>query len=585
MKPKKYTPILFISSILILLILYACTKDSLPTICNDYALQSLENNPIELHYSIAYPEQMDFTDLSTNLLPYTSTYYEECALIFRSYLSRLEALDTSSFSSDELLTYNLLYESSTAQLSLLQYPYLENPLSSFNGIHNQLPILLAEYDFRNISDIDNYLLLLSEIPAYFEGLALYANEQSQAGILLCKDDVSESIEQCLSLFSFDEVNSSTHFLNENFNAKIQSLLESNLLSSDEVNSYIAKHNQYLIEYIYPAYQTLASTLESLTVQETLLGLYYYENGADYYEVLLQSKIGSNQSIAEIKQLLYEDFETLYETYYSLVTTNTITPISDFPFTSAEEMLQDLCESLTNDFPTLPTNSDSQMNIQVKEVEKNMQEMSAPAFYLIPPIDASMSNTIYINPGYELEGLDLYTTLAHEGFPGHLYQTVYSQLHLTEQNTPLARQLLYHGGFTEGWGIYSEMCSYEFIVDVLPAEYKNAVLYESLSRKIQLCLSSILDIAIHYEGATVTEVQSILESLDFNGSIASTLYESICLSPGNYPMYYVGYLNIMALKKSAKELWSSSYTDLTFHTWILETGGGDFNSLNKALYSN
>ena len=53
----------------------------------------------------------------------------------------------------------------------------------------------------------------------------------------------------------------------------------------------------------------------------------------------------------------------------------------------------------------------------------MEEFLSPAFYLTPPADTNAPNSIYINNSADMSSLELYTTLAHEGFPGHLYQTV------------------------------------------------------------------------------------------------------------------------------------------------------------------
>ena len=71
--------------------------------------------------------------------------------------------------------------------------------------------------------------------------------------------------------------------------------------------------------------------------------------------------------------------------------------------------------------------DTEPSCTVKRVSPSLEEYSSPAFYLTPPIDVITENSIYINENDPLTGLDLYTTLAHEGYPGQLYQTVY--LHL------------------------------------------------------------------------------------------------------------------------------------------------------------
>lgn len=82
---------------------------------------------------------------------------------------------------------------------------------------------------------------------------------------------------------------------------------------------------------------------------------------------------------------------------------------------------------------------------------------SPAFFLTPPLDIPQENTIYINPSYEPDEKELLTTLAHEGYPGHLYQNTFEAL-----LDPI-RSLLYIGGYTEGWGLYSELYAYVFLV--------------------------------------------------------------------------------------------------------------------------
>ena len=75
----------------------------------------------------------------------------------------------------------------------------------------------------------------------------------------------------------------------------------------------------------------------------------------------------------------------------------------------------------------------------------MEEYLSPAFYLVPPIDDFWQNTIYINEASTPIGLDLFTTLAHEGYPGHLYQTVYYLLYSKEHQVPNIRHILNFNG--------------------------------------------------------------------------------------------------------------------------------------------
>ena len=108
------------------------------------------------------------------------------------------------------------------------------------------------------------------------------------------------------------------------------------------------------------------------------------------------------------------------------------------------------------------------------------------------------------------------------------------------------------------------------------------LLDRYNREIQLWLCSILDIYIHYDGASLQDIRDLLAALGLNSASAESIYSAICDSPANYPKYYVGYLEILELKNTAKELWGTRYSDFEFHKWLLETGGGDFTSLTWKL---
>ena len=72
------------------------------------------------------------------------------------------------------------------------------------------------------------------------------------------------------------------------------------------------------------------------------------------------------------------------------------------------------------------------------------------------MDSVTPYVIYIIPAARYQGLELFTTLAHEGFPGHLYQTV----SFAENNPSNIRYLVTSSGYVEGWATYVESYGYE-----------------------------------------------------------------------------------------------------------------------------
>ncbi|MDE6213768.1 MAG: DUF885 domain-containing protein, partial [Lachnospiraceae bacterium] len=193
-------------------------------------------------------------------------------------------------------------------------------------------------------------------------------------------------------------------------------------------------------------------------------------------------------------------------------------------------------------------------------------------------------------------LALFTTLAHEGYPGHLYQTVYSKRYQEQSGASPLRNVLYYGGFIEGWAMYVELASYDRAIELASSSHPEAALYYQvcrLDRQFRLGLYSLLDIAIHYDGASPEDVRNLCHALGITDDAnLSALYEYIAEEPCNYPKYYLGYLEILELKKQAAILWSdtdqvSATYDTTdflyrFHSFLLQNGPADYRTLARYL---
>lgn len=232
------------------------------------------------------------------------------------------------------------------------------------------------------------------------------------------------------------------------------------------------------------------------------------------------------------------------------------------------MLAELREKITKDFPVLPD-----VSCDIKYVHESLQKYLSPAFYLTPAIDDYKNNVIYINPDSNYDDIELFTTLAHEGYPGHLYQSVY----WNDSKPDLLRMLLDVGGYTEGWATYVEMYSFGLWDENPPL----AKLYQK-NRSFTLGLASLLDIGIHYRGYTKEDVAAFLGKLGFPSSTADALYQGILHAPANYLKYYVGYLNFCELRDDVAAVQKENFSLREFHRMILETGPAPFPILRREL---
>ena len=562
---------------------YFHNTNSLHQFSESLAYQMLENNPLELHYSIAHPEKLGYENISTNLIPFNENYYENASAYWSDHASALAKINRKFLSKENQFLYALLERHIQLQLNSLSFPYYENPLAMSNGIHSQLPILLSEYTFYDKEDIENYFVLLSQIPEYLNGLYTYAYKKELNGLSLYTPFLEEISNQCMELFPQKSLEQGTHFLQTSFKERVAELFEQNIITKTEQISYIDRNTALIKQTLVPAYQKLALALQNIKGTDVLLGLNAYPNGKSYYEYLLKTNTGSAKSVKEIQQMLYDRYDTLCTEYQSLLAQETLVQNLHFPIVSPKEMVAHLHMHSQNDFPSVNEfGAHASQKVELKNVHGALANMSAPAFYMTPPIDKNDTHTIYVNPSSSMRALDLYTTLAHEGFPGHLYQTVYSQTALRSANAPLIRHLLYHGGFTEGWAIYAEFYSYQYAQSACNAELSDTLSLQRINRELQLCVCSILDIYIHYEGADLEKTKALLQTLGLNVQNAESIYEIICDAPANYPKYYVGYLEILNLQMSAKTLWNENYSDYRFHKWLLGTGGGDYKNLGELL---
>ena len=399
-------------------------------------------------------------------------------------------------------------------------------------------------------------------------------------------------EQCDTIVTKEELESGTHFLQTTFRERLEDLLRENIITNQEAALYQSQNDRLLKTVLLPAYAALGDGLVLLEDESVLpSGLASLPQGKAYYEQLLISQTGSYRPVTEIQEMLAAQFSMEYDRIRQLaqnypeiarIIANDVS--DDFPYKNAAQILPDLQDRMKEDFPSLPGENTL---ATVKTVSPSLEEFCAPAFYLTAPLDDTDTNSIYINRKKTPGGLELYTTLAHEGFPGHLYQTVYYNRSAQERGERPARELLWYGGYQEGWALYSEFYSYDYASLLLMEDgQKDAALMAQLertNRSLQLCLYSMLDIMIHYENASCSQVAEILEKFGINDvNSAEHIYDYIAQSPCNYLKYYLGYLEILELQEEAAALWGDQYSDYRFHCFLLDSGPADFLSLHEKM---
>jgi uncharacterized protein (DUF885 family) len=567
---RKYIPLIFLplAAVLFLGIQFFPQHD-FQDLTGEIFRYEMSSNTLNLHYTLADPRSYEIKedpdDVTLGAFDRETLTEENTQL--QNWQAQLSVISTESLSEGEQLTAQILNWWLDGQLLSEEYYEYQEPLSPTLGVQAQLPVLLAEFPFRTEEDILIYLNLLDEIPSYFAQIEKFEKEKSKQGLFMNMEIAEKIQEQCRSLLPVDQ----THFLVTSFAERLENC---DFLTEDQKIIYEVQNLRALNHSFVPAYENLCEVLEEL--KDTGInsyGLSYFPKGTEYYEYLLKYSIGTDLTTSQIQKLLEEQMDSDSETVLYAISQGI--NILDLDQEKAEEELKDpaailteLEEKIQNDFPEIPD-----IAYEVKEVPDSLAEFLSPAFYMTPPIDEPQQNIIYINPSRSWDAIEQLTTLAHEGYPGHLYQNYYEN----QEDFDPVRNLFYIGGYTEGWGLYSELYAYDYLNC---SSEEAAALRALASLNYALCAS--LDISIHCEGWTEEDCTDYLAAFGITDqSSIHSLYLNILEEPSNYLKYYLGYLQICKLKESALAL-SEDVTVYDFHKWFLEMGPAPFSILKQQL---
>ena len=514
-------------------------------------------NTISLHYTLRSPSDYGIADIPATYGSLSSDPVAAKASV-RNVLSSLLEFDPDTLSSENALTFKILDTYLKNASTGTDYLLYQEPLGPVSGIHTQLPVLLSEYSFYDTQDAETYLALLKETPSYFDSVIRFEQKKAASGLFMPDYQADSVLDTCQSFIDMGKEN----YLVSTFNERIASL---DLLPENKKDSFQKENMKLVTEEIYPAYQNLITAIKSLKGKGmNEQGLSHFPYGKKYYEYLVRQTTGCNESISRLRLMtraqILEDLSAMQKILFPADAA--LTQASVLEQTSPDSMLDDLRSKITDTFPEIPD-----VDFQVKYVPESMQDYLSPAFYMIPAIDNLTENVIYINNGQTTSGLNLYTTLAHEGYPGHLYQTVYFS---ASEPDPI-RSILDFGGYVEGWATYAEMMSYY----LAPLPKTEASLLQK-NNSVILGLYALADMGIHYDGWSVTDTVRFFSDYGINDPNAvQSVYKLIIGSPANYLKYYIGYLKFYELKKEMADALGNQFSQKEFHRAVLDVGPAPF----------
>ncbi|MCR5655697.1 MAG: DUF885 domain-containing protein, partial [Lachnospiraceae bacterium] len=524
-----------------------------------YFRKEIVKNTINLHYTLAHPENYGITDYEVTLGDLTPEAMAESFDDLRILKADLAEFDYESLDEEEKLTYDILEDFVETELSAEDMIYYYEPLSAYGGYQVELPILLAEYIFRSERDVEDYLKILSLMDESFKEIVEYEKKKSEEGLFMADFLLDGILESCEDFIEVPEEN----YLLTTFEERME---KADFLTEQEKEAYIEENRACVMNDVIPAYEMLIKEMGALKgTGQNDKGMYYLEHGREYYEYLLRSNVGTDKSpevlteqtekfidnrFMNISKILQND-PSLFDQYE--------TP--EFPETEPEAIMEDLIARSAAVFPAPPN-----VTYEIKTVEPSMQEHLNPAFYLSPAIDDTENNTIYINPKYD-DRSELYITLAHEGYPGHLYQMVSD---VGNEHLPV-RQLVGFKGYTEGWATYAENTMYR-----LSGMQENLALLLQYDNEYSLAVSAYADLRVNYYGWTREDLADYLTEIGGgDAETADAIFEVVVDMPGEYLNYFIGYLEFLDLRNAVNNTMDKDFDIREYHKKLISLGVAPF----------
>lgn len=534
--------------------------------CTTLFREEMKSNTMNLHFTLKDPKAAGIDSYEITLGSLSGDSPHNQARQLKKLSEELKKYSHRSLKGKERLTCRLLSDYISRQQNLAAYPYYDEPLTPSGGVTSQLPVLLAEYTFRNTRDIKDYLGLLSQMDTYFLGILDYEQKKADAGLFMSDEACLKVIEGCEVFTEHPDDN----FLIDTFSNRLNAM---DGLTDTQKNTYIKQHSKVLSEHVIPAYRQMIKGLTMLLGRgHNNWGLCNFPEGKAYYEAVVSADTGCDDSVedlfSQIAKARREDLtfcQNLLEKNPKLASQS---PKPDAALKEENAMLSRLQKEILTDFPAPP-----QTEVEICHVDPALSEYLAPAFYITAPIDDISHNRIYINDAKNDTDIYYFTTLAHEGYPGHLYQTICT----SSYGAPEVLSLLNYPGYTEGWATYTEMQSFYYAG--LDPDLASLLQHNQAAT---LSLYATADIGIHYFGWEKEKIAAFWSEYGVDDTATvKRITDLILEEPGNYLKYYVGYLKFRQMREQLA-LENKSFSVSAFHEAILRTGPSPFSVLEETV---
>ena len=541
----------------------------------DVFLETLKISYFDIKYTIADSDIYTCKKEDLNLGDITYGFDNEGYIKNEEYLDKLYSFDYSTLSKSQQYDYEVLEYSIFETLAMAPFNKYELLFNSRNDMVNNVITTFSDFTFHNAQECDEYLIVLEDFDRYIDDCIKYTESQQKDGIFYTDYSLDGAIEYIDGLTAARD----NFVLINEFDNRINEL---SFLDNAKKKELKDKNKEIIEKEVIPSLEKLSSYLGQLYGKSKGgLDAAVYNIDPDYAEYLYYIDGSDNSNIDEIFDKLVEVYDILCNDVYVAANKDDVWEKYEELYQNGDEVLNQSEEEIIDWFlknytKYYPKTDDIKYRFSV--MDKIAADENALAYYWTAPVVDDSQNIIRINPNYmgnEEDGakIQMFSTLSHEGVPGHMYQTVYFQ----RTNPSYLRANIFFLGYTEGWAVYGQENAFKMYTDDI--DLVNILKYDSIEYFLAY---SIMDLGINYYGWDEDYLKEVMEILGYDPSYSAELIDFFTDNYGVYLHYGVGYTNFELLKEKAINELGDKYSDVEFNEALLENGSVPFVILEDAV---
>jgi len=489
-------------------------------------------------------------------------------------LQDLQAFDYNSLSYRQQYDYEALEYSLYETLADYQYYRYHFLFDEGSNLADNIISNFTDYTFYDLESLDDYITCLKDFDRYFNDALAYTSAQADDGLPLIDPWIDYTVEVCEGVLNKKEDNTLITTFNDRIN-------EVDFIDDAKKAEYIEQNKKIVLEEVLPAYENLAKEITKYYGKAKIDDYALYKLDKNYAELKYILKGSNNDNLDIVFQQLQDNLSLLEAQYASSyydeeaykILNDALDANGTYFTLTGKDCLEYLRKNLNEYYPDL-----GDVEYNVDPLDPDTASSTIIAYYWPSPIDDSNQNIIKTNPNNMSEGYETYGTLAHEGFPGHLYQHVY----FSRTNPHNFRSAISFIGYTEGWAVNAQKYSFKF-AGVNNDTAEDGLFFEDAYYFI---LYSIIDLGVNYYGWKASDISEYFEKesmvFSFDTETAKSFREFIIEMPGVYCSYGIGLSNFLSLCEETQLKLGDKFDYIKYHETLLKNGPLPFNILKGAV---